>query len=223
MNCHNKNICLICLEDNPDTIPPCGGVATPLFHRKCLDMANHDKSDLKCPHCNQRYTLPENDHSEQLLSIKLDTTKHKLQSIMDRWLQDRGYWVKGPEYIQMNNFLMNHSEANLILKSIGILVHQQLINHLASHDNVYIHCSNPPPPDQDAIIFRHRDSESGIETYVILRRTAILGNTPHQQGFTFKKDGFTISMSRSRYSKRFFRQASFIERNLSPSMLMLTP
>ena len=227
MNCHNKNICLVCLEDNPDTIPPCGGLTYPLFHRKCLDMANHEKSELKCPHCNQNYTPSPLDSNEQL-GIKLDTTKHKLQSIMDRWLQDRGYWVKGPEYIQINNGLMNHNEANIILGSIGILVHQQLITHLAAPSppdnvNVYIHCSNPPPPDQDAIVFRHRDSESGIETDVILRRTAILGNSPHQQGFSFQKDGFTISMSRSRYSRRFFRQASFIEWKLSPSMLMLTP
>lgn len=198
------SICLICLEGNPDTIPPCRGVLTPLFHRKCLDMANHGKSIFKCPHCNQSSDTVE--RQVDGISAKLDSVNHKVQGIMDRWLQDKTYWVKGPEYIQVENALMNPHEASLILGSICHMVCQRL-SQLSLGTTIY--CSHPPPPDEDAIVYRHRDSDNGIETDVILRRTAILNNNSNNryQG-SFQMDGFTICISRSRYSRRHFRTAS---------------
>jgi hypothetical protein len=209
-------VCLICLEETPDTIPPCRGVLFPLFHRKCLDMANHGKSTFKCPHCNQPYSSPEINHAatkrhDDVVSTKLDTLNHKVQGIMDKWLQNRSYWVKGPEYIPVEKSLMNPTEVNLILGSICNTVYQQLAE-LSLVTAIY--CFHPPPPDEDAIVYRHRDAENGIETDVILRRTAILNNNNNAmyQG-SFQMDGFTICMSRSRYSRRCFRTAlSFLEK-----------
>jgi hypothetical protein len=197
-----NNICLICLDENPDTIPPCKGVLFPLFHRKCLDMSNYGKSSLKCPHCNKLYSTEVTDDD---ISIKLDTLKHKVQGVMEKWLQDRSYWVKGPEYIPVERSLMNPNEVSSILGSICQIVCQQM----AQLSSATIYCVHPPPPDEDAIVYRHRDSETGIETDVILRRTAILKNNAG----SFQMDGFTISMSRSRYSRRCFRAAvSFLEK-----------
>lgn len=188
--------CLICLEEGPDALPPCGGVNQPLFHQRCLDMAGYLGGAEKCPHCNQ-HTQSE---PQTGLSVKMDAAQHKTQSIMDRWLQNGGYWVRGPEYIRVNDFLMHRDEANAILGGVC----RTVCDRLAPRANYFY--THPPPPDQDTIVLRHRDSEAGVETDVTLRRTAFI----HDR--RIHTDGFTLSMSRSRYSKRHFRKPVFIEK-----------
>jgi hypothetical protein len=209
----NQPLCLICLQENPDTPPPCHGVNYPLFHKKCLDMAQyHCAASFRCPHCNQQTpcksaALNENknkESTEALISVKMDAARHKTQSIMERWLQNRGYWAKGPEYIRVNDSLMQHEEANAILGGVC----RTVCHGLATKPSENCYCSHPPPPDHDAIVFRHRDSEAGVETDVILRRTAFI----HNRHGSIHTDGFTLSMTRSRYSKRHFRKPVFIEK-----------
>ena len=182
--------CLICLEELPDIVPPCMGVDTPLFHRKCLEMYNYFQREPRCPHCNIIVT-----HSQNTGIAKMDIIKHKIESIMQRWLQDSGYWIKGPEYVQVCDHLMHGNDAENASATIRKTIAQQL--SLLSPITIYY--SNPPAPDQDATVYRHRETSTGVETDVLIRRTAILN------GASFQMDGFTISMSRSRYSPRIFR------------------
>ena len=210
------SICLICLDEGADTLPPCNGGIIPLFHKQCLDMAeyyrsaNNNNGDIKCPHCNQ-YIPKNKSNATAATSMNLleNTSTHKFQSIMERWLQDRGYWVKGPEYIQVvHNYLMNENEAKSIFDAVHREIFKQFsrLSSLSSSSSQY--CSHPPPPNQDAIIFSHRDQENGVETDVTLMRTAIINNDQGSIG----ADGFTVSMSRSRYSKRTFRKPIFFEK-----------
>jgi hypothetical protein len=215
------SICLICLEEGADTLPPCNRGSIPLFHKQCLDMAEYHRSannnnnnnnniDVKCPHCNQLITkIKPNATAATTMLLLKNTSTHKFQSIMERWLQDQGYWAKGPEYIQVvHNYLMNQNEANAVFDAVHREIFKQFSRLSSFSASSSQYCSHPPPPDQDAIIFRHRDQENGIETDVTLRRTAIINN---EHG-SISADGFTVSMSRSRYSKRTFRNPVFIEK-----------
>ncbi len=153
-------------------------------------MYNYFHPESKCPHCNLSIS-----HSKHSSITKMDIIKHTIESIMQRWLQDSGYWVKGPEYVQVTNHLMQGSDAENALDTIR----KTIVHQFSKSSSITIYYSNPPAPDQDATVYRHREPSTGVETDVLVRRTAIL------HGGSFQKDGFTISMSRSRYSPRIFR------------------
>ncbi len=182
--------CLICLDDGADAMPPCMAVDTPLFHRRCLEMYNLFQPESKCPHCN--LSIAPSQHSS---IAKMDIIKHTIESIMERWLQDSGYWVKGPEYVQVTKHLMLESD----VENASDAIRKAIAHQLSKSSPITIYYSNPPAPDQDATVYRHRETSTGVETDVLIRRTAIL------HGGSFQKDGFTISMSRSRFSPRIFR------------------
>jgi hypothetical protein len=247
-----QDYCLICLEEGPDTPPPCGAVPTLHFHKRCLNMAAvvQAKEQVKCPHCNvlcpcglrNKHDMIENNnknnnnnntlfnpkhseanvsptthllatHSSQdrhhcmgrdLLITRIDTAKYTIQNVMDRWLQDRGYWHHGPAYIQITDFMMNHHDAGAIHIAICGLVHARLCQLTNKEEECIVYSFHPH--DQEAMVYRHRDAEVGIETNVTLRRTAV---TNCRMG-SIKMDGYTINMSRSRYSQRGFRPADLV-------------
>ncbi len=183
---------MICLENGADTMAPCMTYHLPLFHKKCLEISKYSQdNEPKCPHCNMCIPYLKCDNS-----TKMDSVMHNIESIMQRWLQDSGYWIKGPEYIQVNNTLMQPSEAHSSLISISKIIAEQLLK--ISSTKLYF----STPVDQDAIIYRHRDTSAGIETEVVIKRTAILNDS---KLFSFRMDGYTISMSRFRYSPRYYR------------------
>ena len=187
-------LCMICLEEGADEFPPCqNSCISPRFHKKCLEMAMYAQEKPKCPHCNQPITVLTNKNN----TIKMEGVKHKIESIMQRWLQDRGCWIKGPEYIQVNDFLMYTKEAEGAIAIIGDFIEQQLTK--LSSTTIFF----SKLKDQDAIVYRHRETTEGIETDVLIRRTAIFND--FNLG-SFRMDGYTISMSRTRYSPRHYRQ-----------------
>lgn len=218
-------------------------------------MAMHasDRKEPYCPHCNQQIntTVTAHDNSSapqsalattrmiigpdkiaagtdgmsQQLSVRIEMAKHTVQSVMDRWLQDKTYWRKGPQYIQMADYLMNSSEADTILDALGAFIRQHFVIVLDStpnrkeplpfqvyqhhHDDLEgVHCLRAQPPDQDTIVYRHKDLSLGIQTDVALQRTAIIKNSLG----AIKTDGITISISRYRFSKRVLRPAILIEK-----------
>jgi hypothetical protein len=243
-----QDYCLICLEEGPDTPPPCGAVPTLHFHKRCLDMATvavqskQERGQVKCPHCNvlcprgprnkndmiennnkkKNNTLFEQNNSgadtthsltshsspdrhhcmgQDILITRMDTAKYVIQNVMDRWLQDRGYWHHGPAYIQITDFMMNHHDAGVIRGAICGLVHARLCQLTNKEEECIMYSFHPH--DQEAMVYRHRDTDVGIETNVTLRRTAV---TNCRRG-SIQMDGYTIYMSRSRYSQRGFRPA----------------
>jgi hypothetical protein len=86
-------------------------------------MSNYGKSNLKCPHCNKLYsTVVTYDD----ISIKLDTLKHKVQGIMEKWLQDRSYWVKGPEYIPVEIPTTKDTPIKISLQELAIMARNEV-------------------------------------------------------------------------------------------------
>jgi hypothetical protein len=95
--------CAICLEEGADAPPPCGGLGTPLFHTRCLEMAWASRA--ACPHCNR---VVEGWGSGE---AALHLSAHRLRGVLERWFQDASYWIQPPEYVVVKwNGLLSEEE-----------------------------------------------------------------------------------------------------------------
>lgn len=205
--------CLICFEELPDALPPCGTILEPLFHTHCLAMAMAASEKNRCPHCNvecppsapRRQALHATYNSlGDALFVTIDTTKHSVNNLMDRWLQNRNHWSAGPVFIPITRGLMDQGDAGVIRTSVCNLISEKLACLCTPPKT----CSTFSSPCDQAVICRHRDATLQIETEAIIRRTALQMGTMG----AIPQDGFTLAMSRSRYSERTFRPLSLYER-----------
>lgn len=199
--------CLICFEELPDVSPPCGTILEPLFHKQCLALAMRVSKTNRCPHCNiECPTQPTTRYNclGDALLLTIESARRRVNNLLDHWLQNKEYWSVGPVFIPITDGLMDQTDAGIVNTSLCDAVCNQL-NRLCSPQRK---CSVFHSPCEQAVIHRHRDGASCIETEAILRRTALTAGDMR----SITQDGFTLAVSRSRYSKRTVRPLCLLEK-----------
>ena len=187
--------CLICLEGDPDTGPPCQSVQTLMFHSSCLRMASHNEEAVKCPHCNLRVKRSETDQQGEARESGLNLARHRARSILEQWFQNKAFWVQRPEFIQIKKNGLLTAEENLVM----LLGLQMEIVYLFRD----MTSSQFPPPVIHALYDDDRslwvccciDLLLNIKITVSLARTAIVDPLLG----IFLKDGYTMTAERKRH------------------------
>lgn len=200
--------CLICFEELPDVSPPCGTILEPLFHRHCLALAMRMNKTNRCPHCNiecpRQPTARYNCLGDALLCT-IESAKCRVNNLLDNWLQNKEYWSLGPVFIPITDGLMDRADAGIISTTLCNVICNKLDSLCAPPTKK---CSVFHSPCDQAVIYRHRDGASCIETEAILRRTALTAGAMR----SISQDGFTLAVSRSRYSERTVRPLCLLEK-----------
>ena len=180
--------CGICLEEEADAPPPCGGqwgaaAATVethhlRFHRRCLDRACLVQApNFRCPHCNRA----------------LDTrtgAAAAIRAAVSGWLQEEGgTWTQTPVYVQLKDSLIKASEGAELAEVLVREVCNQLSAALPQGSETQVVHS-------DSVISFLRRSDRHA-TAIHARRSASV----NQDG-SFLSDGFLLCGQRYRSSPR---------------------
>ena len=196
----DEGMCMICLEAGPDTAAPCldktRSSSTCLqFHSKCLDMmwSVQREQGLKrmCPHCNLHLLQ----HEEQGIEREVDTmiylAWHRIQGMLQQWLQKKDFWISPPHYVVTKHGLMTHTESLRLMMKLQ----NEIILFLKQQNHSEMKQLEHLMDDTESLwICYHTDLDNSIKTTVSLARTAIVDSSG-----SFLQDGYSVMAERKRF------------------------
>jgi hypothetical protein len=184
--------CMICLEGGPEVPPPCLKLATPCFHRRCLEMAWAAQQEERqkqpvCPHCNE--PLPLAVMRPLRLWTAIDLGSHRIESTLQRWFQSAGCWVQLPKYMRAKEGLLEDAESQLVLSRWA----EQIVLFLKP-----LHHAAQPKQEEKEGLWTHSclfdQEDMSVKITVSLSRAAVVDGKG-----CFVKDGYLMGAQQTRF------------------------
>ena len=175
----SEDVCMICLETDPDTPAPCQPSQPPLlFHDRCLCMTWASQSEQpRCPHCNEAVVLAKVIDHDSLSMLAL----HRLTGLLQKWFRDPGLWKQKSQFIKTKNGLLTEEENVKVLHSMQ----KEVMS--AMHSNSIV----GPDDDETTWSYISDNSSTEMKTTVWLTRTAMVDTMGR-----FLQDGYSVVAAR---------------------------